>query len=154
MRLLLLNDDPPKYPNTKTAFPMRPIPASQTLVFRQTHLWPDKPLSHVKVEGDERALHIGAFDGKILIGVGSFYSQGTKARLRKLAVDPNYQKMGIGSDIVLHGARVMQKNGAGLLWCDARQTARAFYEKLGFDVDAEPFDKSGIAYLVARLSLN
>jgi len=151
---LHLDDTLPKYPHSKTAFPLRSIPANQTLAFRQEILWPDKPLSHVMVEGDDSALHIGAFDGETLIGIGSFYPQGTKAQLRKLAVDPSYRKMGIGRDIIQHGAQMMQNQGIGFLWCDARKTAIPFYQKLGFKIEPDVFYKSGIAYVKAQLCLS
>ena len=129
------------------------LPAHETLGFRQAMLWPDKPVSHVMVPGDETALHVGAFDKETLIGVGSFYPAAPKVRLRKLAVAPDYRTAGIGSKLVLFGAHAMKRDGLHQLWCDARQSACGFYEKLGFVVSDDVFYKSDIAYVKAHLDL-
>jgi len=39
------------------------------------------------------------------------------------------------------------------LWCDARKEARGFYQKLGFVMSDEVFEKSGIEYVKAQLDL-
>lgn len=132
---------------------IRHILASETLAFRQAHMWPDKPLEHVKVPGDETALHLGAFDGENLIGVASFFREPPGLRLRKLAVAPNYRRAGLGSDLVREGAALAREQGFTQLWCDARQTARGFYEALGFKLDDDTFQKSGLTYQIARLNL-
>lgn len=134
-------------------YPIRPIPAQQTLVFRQAHMWPDKPLEHVKVPGDETALHLGAFDGETLVGVASFFQKPPGIRLRKLAIAPNYRGAGLGSQLVQEGAKLAAEQGHTQLWCDARQTARGFYEALGFTLDEATFEKSGLTYQIARLDL-
>lgn len=134
-------------------YPICPIPAQQTLVFRQAHMWPDKPLEHVKVPGDETALHLGVFDGETLIGVASFFREPPGMRLRKLAVAPDYRGAGLGSDLVREGAALAREQDCTELWCDARQNARGFYEALGFTLDEATFEKSGLTYQIARLNL-
>ena len=129
------------------------LPAHETLGFRQAMLWPDKPIEHVMVPGDDAALHVGAFDKDTLIGVGSFYPVAPKVRLRKLAIAPDYRTAGIGSKLVLFGAQAMKRDGLNELWCDARQSACGFYEKLGFVVSDDVFYKSDIAYVKAHLDL-
>ncbi|UWQ17407.1 GNAT family N-acetyltransferase [Jannaschia sp. M317] len=132
---------------------VRQIAAQDTLPLRQSVLWPDLPLAALAVDGDADALHLGAFDGG-LIGVGSFYRDGTGARLRKLAVAADRQGQGIGARLVRAGARHLAAQGARLLWCDARVTAGAFYTRLGFTLSGVPFDKSGVTYRRATLPLD
>lgn len=134
-------------------YPIRTIAAEQTLAFRHTHMWPDKPLEHVKVPGDDAARHLGAFDGEVLIGVASFFREPPGLRLRKLAVAPHYRRTGLGSRLIRQGATLAQQQGFTELWCDARQTARGFYEALGFTLDEATFEKSGLTYQIARLNL-
>lgn len=131
----------------------RTISTAQTLPFRQAMLWPDRPITHVMVPGDDTALHLGAYDGPKLIAVGSFYPDATQARLRKLAVMPAYRGSGLGSNLVLHGVGLMRDKGLQQLWCDARYSARGFYDRLGFTISDDVFEKSGIAYVLARLEL-
>lgn len=132
---------------------IRCITAQETLALRQLVLWPDRPISHVMVQDDDIALHLGAFDGDTLIGVGSFYPDAPNARLRKLAVAPEYRGIGLGVCLVQHGADLMAKKGLRTLWCDARKDAHGFYEKLGFVMSDEVFEKSGIEYVKAQLDL-
>ncbi|MEM6712605.1 MAG: GNAT family N-acetyltransferase [Pseudomonadota bacterium] len=134
-------------------YPIRSIAAQQTLRFRQKHLWPDMPLEHVKVPGDETAHHLGAFDGQKLIGVASFFAHPKGVQLRKLAVDPMYRKRGLASRMIEEGARCAKKDGHAQLWCDARQSALHFYERLGFKIDPDVFEKSGVTYQIARRAL-
>jgi len=131
----------------------RSIHADETLIFRQAMLWPDKPISHVMIPGDDTAHHVGAFANGSLIAVGSFYSAPPKARLRKLAVAPDHRGTGLGAGLVRHGARLMKDAGLQELWCDARQSACGFYEKLDFVISGEVFTKSGIPYVKAHLDL-
>lgn len=132
---------------------IRKILTDDTLELRQRVLWPDKPLGFVRVPKDETAWHLGAFDGGDLIGVASFFPDGTEAQLRKLAVDPCGQGKGIGTQLVRAGIDLMRENGIKTLWCDARQTATEFYIRLGFEIDEAVFDKSGVAYQRAEKTL-
>lgn len=132
----------------------RRIPAQNTYAFRQAILWPDKPLSHVMLKGDDDALHFGAYDADQLIGVATFFVASPKARLRKFAIAPAYRHRGLGSGLLMHGVRMLKRRGIAILWCDARQSAQAFYEKLGFETGDKVFFKAGVPYIVAQLSLS
>lgn len=131
----------------------RKISAPDTYDFRQAVLWPDKPLSHVMVSGDDEALHIGVFEEEQLVGVGSFFVDLPKARLRKLAIASSHRRRGLGSELIVQASRMLEREGVTLLWCDARQSAQAFYDALGFDIKGEVFFKSGLPYVIAELPL-
>lgn len=129
------------------------LPAAHTHALRRAVLWPDRPLEAQGVEGDDTALHLGALEGEGVIGVASFFPDGPRVRLRKLAVDPARQGQGIGAALLRAGAARLRADGCTALWCDARVTALGFYERLGFAVAGPIFDKSGVAYRVATLDL-
>lgn len=135
------------------AYPIRTLSADETLAFRQEHLWPDMPLDHVRVPGDDTALHLGAYSGDALIGVASFIPQRPRVQLRKLAVAPTYRGLGLGSQLVADGAARMRQENFTELWCDARKTALGFYEALGFTIGEDTFEKSGLMYHTASLKL-
>lgn len=105
------------------------------------------------IDADEDALHVGAYEGDSLVGVGSFFLSTPNAQLRKLAILPAYQRVGIGTQLLFFGGRILKQQGIELLWCDARENSKAFYEKMGFRVDGEVFVKSGVSYLKAERSL-
>lgn len=65
-------------------------------------------------------------------------------RLRGMAVAPACQGRGIGRQLLLAAIASLQKHSAGLLWCNARQSAVPFYTKLGFVALGETFEIEGI----------
>ncbi len=128
--------------------------AQEIYAFRRDILWPNKPIKHVIIEGDDKAMHIGAYECDKLVGVGSFFLDTPRARLRKFGVLPKYQKRGIGTGLLHHAAQTLLPRGIEILWCDARQDAGKFYSKLGFVVDDEVFLKSGVSYTKAFIKLH
>lgn len=123
------------------------------LPFRQAMLWPSKPLSHVKVVGDENAIHICLRSRGGIVAAGSFFLTGSIAQLRKLAVSPDCRGQGLGKALVSFGADHLAELGVTQLWCDARVTAVGFYETLGFQVEPDVYLKSDVAYRRASRSL-
>ncbi|WP_208991620.1 GNAT family N-acetyltransferase [Pseudovibrio sp. Ad37] len=124
-----------------------------TYKLRQQVLWPDSPIERVMVPEDHQALHIGAFEEENLIGVGSFFFDLPSVRLRKLAVLPDKQGRGIGSNLIRFAANQPDLQKADYIWCDAREDAVAFYQRLGFSTEGEVFEKSGISYVRARVEI-
>ncbi len=129
------------------------VDVEDILPFRQAMLWPDKPISHVKVAGDEDAIHICLRSNGEIVAAGTFFRSGETAQLRKLAVSPQCRGQGIGKALVSFGVDHLAKLGITRLWCDARVTAVGFYEALEFEVDADVYLKSGVAYRAASRAL-
>lgn len=132
---------------------IRPIAAADTYALRHAVLWPDKPTSYVALPEDEAGYHFGAFIGEELVSVISLFVSGTEARFRKFATDPTYQNQGIGSQLLAHTIATATAAGARTIWCDARQTALAFYQRFGLRPEGTVFYKGDIAYLRLRRSL-
>lgn len=132
---------------------LKPISYTDTYHIRHLVLWPDKPIEHVKVSGDESAIHIGAFINDKHVGVTSLFIDNDQAQFRKLAVLPEFQGYGIGSVLIKECITIAKNKGVKTLWCDARQDATRFYEKLGFIIDPEVFTKSDILYQNAIMQL-
>jgi GNAT superfamily N-acetyltransferase len=125
-----------------------PITAEACLPLRQQVLWPGLPLAACAVPEDASGTHYGAFDGAHLVCVGSFFTQPPdRARLRKFATAPDHQHRGIGTALLRRACDDLHAQGVRYLWFDARQSAQAFYRRLGFTVEGAPFHKQGVAYL-------
>ncbi len=123
------------------------ISARQTYQLRHDILWPDEPLEHCVLEGDEKALHFGASIGGSLVSVVSLFDEeGKRMRLRKFAVQPEFQGQGIGSALLCHIIEHLKCMSTDIVWCDARVEAIPFYKKQGFTLDGGRFLKSGISY--------
>ena len=58
-----------------------------------------------------------------------------------MATDPTVRGSGAGRALVAEGLARLAAVGADLVWCDARVPAVGFYERMGFAVVTEQFDK-------------
>ena len=128
------------------------ISALDAIDIRHRILWPDKPKEHSVVEGDDLAQHLGVFNGQTLVGVASLFEDEGTVRLRKFAVDTQFQGKGFGSALLKHAIDTVQRMGVSLFWCDARENAIGIYEHHGMTVEGERFYKSDIPYF--RMSLS
>jgi predicted GNAT family N-acyltransferase len=66
----------------------------------------------------------------------------TAWQLRGMATDPTVRGSGAGRLLVAEGLRRVAELGGDLVWCDARIGAVGFYERMGFRVVTEPYDKT------------
>ncbi|HUS14856.1 MAG TPA: GNAT family N-acetyltransferase [Chloroflexia bacterium] len=90
---------------------------------------------------DPDTVHLGAFVGGRCVGVASFYRE-NGIRLRGMAVEPERQGQGIGAALIRHGEYLAVAQGQDL-WCNARDSAIGFYERLGWVVEGQGFDFPG-----------
>ncbi len=113
---------------------------------RHRVLWPNKSSDFCHVTGDKEALHFGVYMDKKLVSVASLYIDSTEARLRKFATVESYQGKGIGSALLKHMLLAAKEKGLRYFWCDARESAKAFYQRFGLEVEGDRFYKSGVPY--------
>jgi ribosomal protein S18 acetylase RimI-like enzyme len=131
---------------------IRLITLDEALPIRHRVLWPDKPLSFCKVDGDDTAKHYGTFLNNALVSIASVYIEGRVARLRKFATLENFQGRGAGTQLISHIVAELKQAGIEIFWCDARTTAVGFYKKFGMEVQGAEFIKSGIGYYKMEVS--
>jgi predicted GNAT family N-acyltransferase len=65
-------------------------------------------------------------------------------QLRGMATDPAVRGTGAGRALVTAGLARVAAEGGDLVWCDARQAASGFYERMGFTVVTGPYDMGPI----------
>ena len=123
------------------------------LSIRQRVLWPNESKEFCLVEGDDSATHYGIFLSEVLVGVASIYIASEAVRLRKFAVDIEYQGMGLGTALLSYVLGSLESSEATVFWCDARASAREFYERFGLSVDGDIFYKSAVPYYKMSLIL-
>lgn len=75
-------------------------------------------------------------------------------KLRQMAVDPSYQKQGIGAALVLFMEKEAEKRRIDEIALHARETAVGFYEKLGYVVLGERFTEVGIPHWYMQKNMN
>lgn len=93
------------------------------------------------------SFHLGYFEGNNLTGIASFHIEAmpdkpdVKAyRLRGMAVAITHQNKGIGKQLVQYAIMLLKQKGIEYLWCNARTSAKYFYEKMNFEVFSDEFD--------------
>jgi GNAT superfamily N-acetyltransferase len=132
---------------------IRKITADDTLAIRHQVLWPGKSADFVRVAEDEDAHHFGSFADEELVSVISLFPDQDSMRFRKFATIHTFQNKGLGSKLLEYVISYSRHQQYKMLWCDARSSALAFYERFGFEKFSEPFFKEHIGYYKIRKEL-
>ena len=133
---------------------IRKISADDTLQLRRDVLYPNESLDAVKVDHDADGLHFGVFDQGQLVTVVSLFLGRDTAQFRKLATAPAAQGKGFGKAILAYLVDICKKEKIKLLWCNARDTAVTFYDRLGYTTKGDYFIKGGITFVRMELPLD
>jgi predicted GNAT family N-acyltransferase len=129
------------------------VAAEVTYALRGAVLRPDG--GEIVWAGDEdpRTFHLAARDSDgTVVGVVRFSPAPCPWRpeaqapwqLRGMATEPAVRGSGAGTALVVDGLTRLVRRGGDLVWCDARVSAAGFYERMGFAVVTQPFDKPGV----------
>ena len=117
---------------------------------------------HYPQDDDPASFHLGAKVDGDLVAVASFtpaataYREGAAAwQLRGMAVHASSQHAGVGTALMRAASERVTNSGATVLWCNARDTAAGFYERLGFVTHGDGFvtADSGLPHHVMVLDL-
>ncbi|MEY2568086.1 MAG: hypothetical protein QOE35_2615 [Actinomycetota bacterium] len=74
-----------------------------------------------------------------VVAVGTFIPTDQGTRLRYMAVDPAVQGSGAGRALLDAAVERLRAAGVTRLWCNARDPAVGFYERLGWTVTGPGF---------------
>jgi len=124
------------------------IAPENTWRLRRDVLYPGQKIFEMEMPEDTDGMHFGAFNAVKLVGVVSLFQKGADFQFRKLAIDPEEQRQGIGSGLLDYITDHAIKHGGTRIWCNARDTATGFYQKAGYHFTGEAFVKNGINYQV------
>ena len=113
---------------------------------RQQVLYPAQKLYEMELEEDNDGIHFGAFIDNALAGIISLFQHDTVFQFRKLAVLPEFQKMGIGNSLLNRVEEWALSENGTLIWCNARLSAIGFYMKAGYSHTGKLFSKNGSEY--------
>lgn len=92
--------------------------------------------------------HLAAFDGGRLVGtVVMTPYESRKVKLRQMAVSEGMRGRNIGAQLVAFFEDHARRNGIGEIVLAARQTAQAFYARLGYVTDGVVFTEVTIPHV-------
>ena len=149
------------------------VTADETKPVRHAVLWPHLPsVEACVIAEDERAdtIHLGVFrcgverGDRELVGVCSLFAQRSVrfpealpanaglCRLRVMGTLNSVRGQGAGAALVEGAVEAARTAGAEYVWCDAREVALGFYEKLDFKFVSQAYDvpKIGSHRMMAR----
>ena len=74
-------------------------------------------------------------------------------KMCQLAVRESYQGKGVGRELVNYAESFAKGRGNEEIVLHARETARVFYEKLGYEAEGDSFTEVGLPHLAMRKKL-
>lgn len=128
----------------------RLISSEQTYPLRLNVLWPHKNNlleCGLDVDDMEGTFHVGAFKYDEIVSIGTFliqrnekFKEEKQYRLRAMASSPSVRGENFGKKVIEFAIQELRYRKVDLLWCDAREIALGFYEKMGFTVVGDFYD--------------
>lgn len=105
------------------------------------------PASYINSQKEEEDVLIGAFEKDLLIGccILSKLDEGV-VQLRQMVVNFQFQKKGVGADILLFAESLAIERGFQSLMLHARNNVTDFYKKYGYQIAGREFIEVGIAH--------
>lgn len=99
--------------------------------------------------------HLAAFDAddSLIACMVLTPESDTTVRMRQVAVRPELQRSGIGSEFVEYSERFASECGFSQMTLHARDTAVPFYERLGYERYGEEFEEVTIPHWKMHKSL-
>jgi predicted GNAT family N-acyltransferase len=134
--------------------------AAETLPLRAAILRPNGDPAAMAGDDDPDTIHLAArASGGQVVGVVRFSpapcpwrpAAAAPWQLRGMATDPSVRGAGAGRGLVIEGLARVAAAGGDLVWCHARVSAQGFYERMGFAVVTEPYDKPPVGLHVGML---
>jgi GNAT superfamily N-acetyltransferase len=110
------------------------------------------PLSAEDVAGENESFHLGCFDGERLVGTLILKPvDETTARMRQVAILPETQGKGAGSDLVRYAEDFARGKGFRMIKAHVREPVLHFYIRRGYRLISGPFIEVTIPhYAVAK----
>lgn len=97
---------------------------------------------------DPDTLHAACYHGDVVVGcatlIVSHWENRPARQLRGMAVEVEYQKLGIGRALLEFVEQACIEEGNLILWCNARGTAVGFYERASWQLASDAFDVEGV----------
>ena len=128
----------------------------QTVALRDEVLRKPLGLSYDPVElaGEKESFHLALREGNELVACLVLKPLDERCiKMRQLAVRQNAQGKGFGRELVNYAESFLKGRGYEEIVLHARETAREFYEKLGYEAYGDSFVEVGLPHLFMREKL-
>ena len=126
---------------------IRETPIEDVWCMRQKVMYPGETIDFVKLENDDKGIHLGLYSGNILVSVISVFEEGKEIQFRKFATETAMQGKGYGTRLLHYVMDWAIENGKKNIWCNARLSATGMYQKFGMQPTGESWKKYGIDFI-------
>ena len=105
---------------------------------------------------EDESFHLMGVDdqNKVIASGRVHFNSSVEAQIRYMAVDDNFKRKGIGSEIVFQLENYASSKGAEFIILNAREKAIIFYKNLGYEELGLYKSDTGIPHKTMRKSLN
>lgn len=124
------------------------------LKIRQEVMYPTENLDFVKLENDEKGIHIGYLVDEKPVSILSIFLESNMLQFRKFATLETFQNKGYGTKLLEWLINYAIEMGFEKVWCNARSEKTDFYKKFGFEETDETFEKDGYKFIVLEKKLS
>jgi GNAT superfamily N-acetyltransferase len=137
-------------PSSSLQVAVRRAVVEEIVDLRHAELRRGQPRETAYFAGDDapETRHYAALAGDLVVGCASFVRASLPERwpdapalqLRGMATRSDLVGRGVGRTLLDAATADLYADGEARLWCNARVSARGFYERLGWRVISPPFD--------------
>ncbi len=129
------------------------VSTRDTYNLRNQVLRPGLPVEtcHFEGDGEEQTFHLGAFVEGKLVSIASFYyrkndnfEEENQFQLRGMATLEEFRKQGLSRELLNFAFPIIKQNFCDRVWCNARTSAKGFYETMDFESLGETFEIEGV----------
>ena len=100
-----------------------------------------------ELQAENNQLHFLCFINEKIAGSFIFVkSNQNKLKMRQVCIDKDFQKKGIGSQMMLFAEKWAKENNYNQIYCNARNNALAFYQSLNYQIEGESFEEIGLKH--------
>ena len=111
-------------------------------------------LMHGELADEPNCRHLGGFEGERLVAVLLLRPLDEQTvKMRQVAVHPEFQNLGMGSQLVAYAERFAKERGFTKLVAHARETAVHFYRKAGYATVGGEFIEATIPHRLVTKEL-
>ena len=126
---------------------IRKVPLEDVWRIRQVVMYPQETLDFVKLQDDDKGMHLGLYVENKLVSVISIFEEGDEVQFRKFATETNTQGRGYGTKLLQHVMDWAIINSKKSIWCNARIVATGMYRKFGMQPVGASWIKYGIEFI-------
>ena len=123
---------------------------SRVWKLRYEVMYPEKDIEYVKLEDDEKGIHLGFYAEDKLVSVISLFIEKDSIQFRKFATLAEEQGKGYGTILLNEVIDYAERNNVKKIWCNSRIEKTDFYEKFGFKKTNKKYEQDGRRFIIVE----